>query len=170
MLLALIRLSWQERPPRLPGAAGRADAWLLASLALWLVVFWDYSWPTLIAVAASFLMVGACVLPLRSGPLVNALGWKPLATLGIASYSLYLWHMPLIQWIIGRGTIFPSYGFLGLVVRVVPLACLAALLSYALIEAPFLRLRRRWSSATPPSSLSEVPAPPRSATPLAPAE
>jgi peptidoglycan/LPS O-acetylase OafA/YrhL len=101
---------------------------------------------------------------------VNALGWKPLATLGIASYSLYLWHMPLIQWVTGTGTTIPSYGFLGLALRVVPLACLAALVSYAVIEAPFLRLRRRWSSATPPSSLSEAPAPPMAATPLAPAE
>jgi peptidoglycan/LPS O-acetylase OafA/YrhL len=172
MLLALIRLSWQERPPwrLLRTAAGHADVWLLTSVALWLVVFYDYNYPLVLVAAASFLMVGACVLPLREGRLVGALGWKPLATLGIASYSLYLWHMPLIQWITGTGSKLPSEGFLGLIVRVVPLAIVVALASYAFIEAPFLRLRRRWSPATPPSAVTEPPVSPSAASPLAPAE
>ena len=48
-------------------------------------------------VAASFLLVGAAVLPLRSGLLVRVLRWRPLAALGVASYSLYLWHYPIVE-------------------------------------------------------------------------
>jgi len=156
MLVALIRVSWEERTPRrLRGVIARADAWLFASALLWLVVFWRYNL-TLVAAAASFLVVGACVLPLRQGSLVRALEWRPLAVLGIASYSLYLWHIPVIRLIAGSSV--PAYGYAGLVIRVVPLACVVALVSYAIIEAPFLRLRRRWSPATPPTSLGPASA------------
>jgi peptidoglycan/LPS O-acetylase OafA/YrhL len=152
MLVALIRVSWRERVPGwLRGAAASADAWVLASAALWLVVFWQYDL-TLAVALASFLLVGACVLPLRSGRIVRALEWRPLAMLGVASYSLYLWHMPLIRLIAGQ-TSLPTYGYAGLVIRVAPVACLVAVASYAVIESPFLRLRRRWSSATPLQTL-----------------
>jgi peptidoglycan/LPS O-acetylase OafA/YrhL len=155
MLVALIRVSWEERTPkRLRGAIARTDVWLLASAALWLVVFWRYNL-TLVVAAASFLVVGACVLPLRQGSLVHALEWRPLAVLGIASYSLYLWHIPVIRLIAGSSV--PAYGYAGLVIRVVPLACVVALASYAIIESPFLRLRRRWSPATPPRRVGPAP-------------
>ena len=89
MLLALLRL---RAPQRLP----RADLWLLGAAALWLVVFRDYRWAPL-AVLPCFLMVGAAVLPLRPGPLVRALEWRPLALVGVASYSLYLWHVQILD-------------------------------------------------------------------------
>ena len=150
MLIALLRSAW--RAPTSPGRLGfllRSDTWVIASAALWLVVFWRYTLTPVVA-AASFLLVGACVLPLRPGRLVRALEWRPLAVLGIASYSLYLWHMPLIKLVTGSFSAAPSYGYLGLAIRIFPLACVVALLSYAVIETPFLRLRRRWSPATPP--------------------
>src|SRR5829696_7288440 len=59
---------------------------------------------------AAFLIIGACVLPVRTGPVANALQWHPLALVGVASYSLAV-----------------------------------ALASYAVIESPFLRLRRQWA-------------------------
>lgn len=57
----------------------------------------------------------------------------PLVTVGIGSYSLYLWQQPFLNphaehwW-----TAFPQN---------LVFACLAALLSYRLIERPFLRLK-----------------------------
>jgi peptidoglycan/LPS O-acetylase OafA/YrhL len=136
---------------RTPGGAGRLNA-----LSRW--------WPlALIAVVGS--LAGA----LHSGkfangvaPTVTALSFgvliwaaatraprwlesRPLVTVGIGSYSLYLWQQPFLNpraelwW-----TAFPQN---------LVLACLAALLSYRLIERPLLRLRGRHSS--PPMSLPE---------------
>jgi peptidoglycan/LPS O-acetylase OafA/YrhL len=130
MLLALVR------DVRLPGALGRSDVWLVASLPLWLWIFDDYgrtSW----AAVASFLVVGGIALPLRQGRLARALDWRPLALVGVASYSLYLWHLPIVD------ALTP-----GAVLVSVPLSLLVAFASYRLVEAPFLRLRRRWSSSS----------------------
>jgi peptidoglycan/LPS O-acetylase OafA/YrhL len=129
MLLALARVGGLR--PR-----GSADAWLLASLPVWLVIFDRYDLTPLAAVA-SMLVVGACVLPLQPGPLVRALDLRPLALLGVASYSLYLWHLPIVRALDGHGLLLAS----------IPVSIVVALVSYRVIEAPFLRLRRRWVSA-----------------------
>jgi hypothetical protein len=34
--------------------------------------------------------------PLWPGPLVRSLEWRPLALIGVASYSLYLWRLPIL--------------------------------------------------------------------------
>ena len=145
MLLALMRVAWQERRPvAVRGILESPTAWLLAAVPFWAVHFdryWD--WP---AAVGSFLVVGACVLPLRDAAPVRALEWRPLATLGIASYSLYVWHMPIVEAL--ERAVDAGYGpLLGLGLAV----CIpVALVSYRLIEAPLLRLRRRWTRAEAP--------------------
>jgi peptidoglycan/LPS O-acetylase OafA/YrhL len=141
--LALLRLAWERRPPAaLAGPAGSAPAWLAAGAVVWLVVCWDYELQPLAALA-SFLTVGACVLPLRGQGVLGGLDWRPLVAVGIASYSLYLWQVPVIDGLADLGAL-PS-SFAALLAVLVP-ACIAiALASYAAVEAPFLRLRRRWS-------------------------
>jgi peptidoglycan/LPS O-acetylase OafA/YrhL len=131
MLLAL------AREVRLPGPLGSGDVWLLASIPVWLFVFDDYS-RTAWAAIASFLVVGGAALPLRHGPVVRALDWRPLALVGVASYSLYLWHMPIVE----------TLGDHALLLLSVPVSLLVALVSYRVVEEPFLRLRRRWSSSS----------------------
>jgi peptidoglycan/LPS O-acetylase OafA/YrhL len=131
MLLAL------ARDVRLRGPLGSGDLWLLASIPVWLFISDDYS-RTALAAVASFLVVGAAVLPLRHGPLVRALDWRPLALVGVGSYSLYLWHLPIVEALARHGALLWA----------VPLSLVAALVSYRLVEAPFLRLRRRWSSSS----------------------
>jgi peptidoglycan/LPS O-acetylase OafA/YrhL len=156
MLLALIRISWEERRPRwLRGPPASADLWIAASVALCAVsIFGQYSLPSMnamvIILLVSVLLVGACVLPLRTGPLVRALEWRPLAVVGVASYSLYLWHDPILK-ALAKSSWAPA-GFAGLLTVGLPLCCLAAFVSYALVEAPFLRLRRRWARSSPPWS------------------
>src|SRR3954447_26926672 len=73
-----------------------SDVILLCGIPAWLVVgLGDYRLDPLIGLSA-FLVVSACVLPFRPGPITRAVGWRPLAALGLASYSIYLWHEPLI--------------------------------------------------------------------------
>lgn len=143
MLLALLRLQWEPGAPSwLRGIARRSDAWILASLPLWaIVLLGSYDLDALLWLASA-LTIGACVLPLEAGPLTRALAWPPLAALGVASYSLYLWHVPLLTALIDLG-LSPGFGSLALVA--VPLAIAASLLSFRGIEEPFLRLRRTWS-------------------------
>jgi peptidoglycan/LPS O-acetylase OafA/YrhL len=65
---------------------------------------------------------------------VRALEWRPLALVGVASYSLYLWHVPILDALGG-----PHAKQLLAV----------AIASYRLVEAPFLRLRQCWEGSGP---------------------
>lgn len=157
MLLALVRIAWQDRPPPwLRGPLGWSGSWLAASAVCWLLVFDVYDRELAVA-AAAFLMVGACVLPLRGGVAVRALEWRPLAVVGIASYSLYLWHVPLLN-VLVEPWLLDGAPFLVLLAVAVPVCIAVALLSYRVIEAPFLRLRRRWSRSAPAHIGPGVPA------------
>jgi peptidoglycan/LPS O-acetylase OafA/YrhL len=65
----------------------------------------------------------------------QVLNWKPIAFIGVLSYSLYLWQ----QLFLNRNSVawvnaFPQNLFF---------AVAAALGSYFLLEKPFLRLRHR---------------------------
>jgi peptidoglycan/LPS O-acetylase OafA/YrhL len=123
---------WATRP------WGSSDLWFVVAAGLFLVGALD---PTLLPVTAiaTGLTVGAAALPLRPGVVTRCLDWPKLGALGLASYSLYLWHYPIVKWLAGRIESFPVL----LVVSAVS-CCLIAVVSYRLIEAPFLRLRRRW--------------------------
>ncbi len=163
MLVAVLRTSWKER---LPSWVGRpfdsSDFWFLATAPLWLIVIWRYHYSFVIALAAA-IMVAACVLPFRRGLVTRLLEWRPLALLGVASYSLYIWHSPLLNALTS-----PSYktvswvpgATLGLASVTVPLAIAIAFVSYGLIERPFLRLRRRWAAASARSGFEPQPSRP----------
>jgi peptidoglycan/LPS O-acetylase OafA/YrhL len=143
MLLALIEARMRDRRLPIPKALSRSDLWFAGGVLLWLVVVLEgYDWDFLIA-PASFFVLGACVLGLRTGAVHNVLSLRPLATLGIASYSLYLWHFPLLELLTNEGA---SPELVPLAAVAMPLAILVAMVSYRLIEEPFLRLRGRWAS------------------------
>lgn len=156
MVLAILQLEWERRPPsRLRGIVRSADAWLVASAGLWALCCWDYGWADPLTAAAAFLTVGAVVLPLTPGPLVRLLDLRWLALLGVASYSLYIWHVPIIEQLYTRPAL---DSFVPLLVVAVPLALLAALVSYVVVERPTLAWRRRWAPASPaPSAPSPLP-------------
>jgi peptidoglycan/LPS O-acetylase OafA/YrhL len=151
MLLALLRASAE---PRLASLArmrlANTDLWFAGAVLLWLVAAIHPTLDPLVAVG-SFLVVGACVLPLRPGVLHRALGWRGIAALGIASYSLYMWQSPVLRWLTSP-TGYTS-AFLGLLSVGLPILVVIALASYRGIEFPFLRLRRQWA----PSSASQAP-------------
>jgi peptidoglycan/LPS O-acetylase OafA/YrhL len=143
MALALIESHLRGRQLRLPEWLARSDLWFGGAIALWLiVVFAGYDWDFLIA-PASFLVLGACVLGLRSGVGHALLSLRPLALIGLASYSLYLWHFPLLELLTNEGA---SPELVPLATLAIPVAIGVAFLSYKLIEEPFLKLRGRWAS------------------------
>ena len=144
--LALLRVRLEhERAAWLTGWRASGDLWLVAAVGCYALLALDYRFDVLVLLASG-LVVGACVLPgVRAGALVRGLEWRPLAILGTASYSLYLWHTPIIFWLKTHGI--ESVG--GLAVLGGGISILVALVSYRWVEAPFLRLRRRWTRSGP---------------------
>lgn len=144
MALCLVQIHLRRRERPLRGPLGDAAVWLATSAVVWLVVVWDYRlWLTPLAALASVILLGACVLPLRPSPLLSVLEWKPLAVVGVASYSLYLWHLPLIERV-ARSHL--GHGFALLLATTFIPCVVVALVSYRVVEEPFLRLRRSWAS------------------------
>ena len=159
MVLALLRVEWLEKPPRwLRGPAASSNAWILCSLALWALVSWRYSYEPAAALASA-LIVGACVLPLRRGVFVRVTENRALSRLGLASYSIYLWHVPILLAITNgsltssgfTGAVPTTAHFLKLLAAGAVVSCLFALGSYRVIEEPALRLRRRWARSSAPT-------------------
>jgi peptidoglycan/LPS O-acetylase OafA/YrhL len=148
MGLALLRRHLEVTGRRLPGTSGD---WLLASLALWTpaIMIRDIdplSW------CAAVVTVGACMLPLQGegGFLTKVLDWRPLTMVGVVSYSLYLWHGPVILELAGRPEDVTHKDFLPLLGKGLVAALVVAFVSYNVIERPFLKLRGRWlQPATP---------------------
>jgi peptidoglycan/LPS O-acetylase OafA/YrhL len=92
------------------------------------------------------------------GRLLNT---TPLVSIGVWSYSLYLWQqLFLTQWR-------PPTSIVQVFPLNVVLACTCGILSYALVEKPFLQLRDRVRSARARSSANAGP--PESGPGLAPA-
>ena len=158
MAVVFARIAWQRHPPRfVRGPLAWAETWIVASLVFWVLVFDDYSHGYLAAIASA-LLLAACVMPLRTGPVVRLLEWRVLAFVGVASYSFYMWHLPILEQI-GETSWKPD-SFPGLLLLTLPLCLAVAIVSYRFIEAPFLRLRRRWgaTAARQTASSEEQPA------------
>jgi peptidoglycan/LPS O-acetylase OafA/YrhL len=141
MLLALVQVKL-ERQRRVPRWIPPSDLLIGLGLGCWIAAAYWARGASLVAAVASFFLLGAVALPAREGVLVRALDWRALSIIGVASYSLYLWHFPVLEAIDKRVdlTYFELLG-VGL------LTCVGvALASYTVIERPFLRLRRRWGT------------------------
>jgi peptidoglycan/LPS O-acetylase OafA/YrhL len=104
------------------------------------------------AVGFGLLILGVVLGPPAAG---RAFSVKPLRFFGIIGYSVYLWHMPLLYqyasmpWIMrippGRRWIVVML-FVGAIVTVV------SMVTYLLIERPFIRLGRRSRTPAPVGS------------------
>jgi peptidoglycan/LPS O-acetylase OafA/YrhL len=70
---------------------------------------------------------------------------SPIRIIGLFSYSLYLWHLPIIH-----GNV-PLFAGVSLVLAIAG-AFLVSYLSYQLVERPFLVRRHRQSGSQPPTS------------------
>jgi peptidoglycan/LPS O-acetylase OafA/YrhL len=89
--------------------------------------------PTVSAILVA-MMIWCCVNDPRS-IVHELLETRPLRALGVLSYSLYLWQQVFITPARGTGVFDFPFNMMA--------AFGIALLSYSLVEAPFLRLKRR---------------------------
>ena len=156
MLLAAASVAWSRgRPAWLRGLAASSTAWLVVAAAMVALLSGTPEGTELLYAIVPFLVIGSISLALADGLPARLLGWRPLATLGMASYSVYVWHVPILLAFLGHGLLPPS--FFPAAALVIPTTCVAGLLSYRIIEEPFLRLRGRWATAVLGSVPSEEP-------------
>jgi peptidoglycan/LPS O-acetylase OafA/YrhL len=89
---------------------------------------------TVVALASACVILGATAA--GEGLLVRVLTFRPLVFVGVISYSLYLWHLPIFQWID-----LPTTGSPGPVRAAMGIgaAVAAAIASYFLVERPLIR-------------------------------
>lgn len=114
--------------------AGEAVGWIPSALALDIPA----------AVLATFL-VTCHVAALPRSAMSRFLGNRALVWLGLVSYSLYLWHLPLLvlaQTVWGWSRL-ESAGF------AVPLALILAEGTRRLVELPMAKIKERWVRAQP---------------------
>lgn len=105
---------------------------------------------TAVALVAAAVVLHATT-PSRSGSvslfgkILEAPAWR---FYGLISYSLYLWHLPLIRLLKDKGLVMPdtAFGFLANVAIIVALSTVLAALTYHGVEKQALRLKRRTGS------------------------
>ncbi len=102
---------------------------------------------TLMALCCSLVLAAVVLSPRRGdrpSPMARLLDHPVLVSGGVISYSVFLWHEPLVRWFRDQGITRAGPGGLLLNLALVSLATLLlSVLSYRLVEAPALRLRER---------------------------
>jgi peptidoglycan/LPS O-acetylase OafA/YrhL len=116
---------------------------------------------TLMALACALLVALVVLTPPDRSYLVRLLETRWLVGLGIISYSVFLWHDPIIWFLRDHGLTFA--GRIGLVANVAIVFATTVVLSwltYRFVEAPALRLKFRDRGATEAAAASQVQAAP----------
>jgi peptidoglycan/LPS O-acetylase OafA/YrhL len=142
---------WKADAARGVAARGRASDLLLVAGLAGLVgamyflhrihgQYWSGHWALFFWHTVSGAFITAIVLSIAlAGRLARALFEnRAMVFVGTISYSLYLWHLPIAEWV-ARAVDIEALG-LGLFLAIsVPLILAASALSYYLVEWPFLR-------------------------------
>jgi peptidoglycan/LPS O-acetylase OafA/YrhL len=89
--------------------------------------------------AAAALLIALCV-QIPQAPVARALAWRPLCRLGLISYSLYLWHWPVIVLLSPQRSGLAPWPWTA---AVCALSIALAAASTALVENP-IRCRAAW--------------------------
>jgi peptidoglycan/LPS O-acetylase OafA/YrhL len=137
---------WLSRMPRAPRAILLCASALLLGVALAATREAHAPWPDgLASVAGTAGLIAALLASADANPAIRLLSSKPLRYLGFLSYSLYLWHWPVI--VLMRWTTGIDAPWQKLVALAIAFAM--AVFSYHCVETP---LRRgRWIVARKPA-------------------
>lgn len=154
--------------------------WRAAAVALGLLIFIPCAWTMEMGehsyllqntgqALALALLFAAIVFPDPAAPrpprAVRLLEWPGLVAIGVASYSVFLWHLPLVDWLSAHGLTFTGWG--GLLLNTLIVAVVVGVFSaitYHFVEKP--ALRRKHSMRKRESELrgaAEQPATPAAA-------
>ncbi|HEX8134424.1 MAG TPA: acyltransferase [Actinomycetes bacterium] len=133
-----------------------------------------HAYGAIMAVPAG-LLVALVVLPAggsgEPSRLARLLQRRPLAAVGTVSYSLFLWHEPLVRWMNQHGLTVGGVG--GFVLNLIALATASgflAALTYRYVEAPALRRKRPRRDGPDPREAPPGARPPSTAAPSTVAE
>jgi peptidoglycan/LPS O-acetylase OafA/YrhL len=152
MALAVTRVNLEDGRLRLPSWWRPAAAASLVGVTMATVLLTDrgriqqyngaLAYETLVTVACA-LLLALVVLPTAEAPPpanVRLLETRLLVAVGLASYSLFLWHEPVVRWLQQHGL--TSGGTAGFWVNLLLVGALSGLLSgltYRFVERPALR-------------------------------
>jgi len=146
LALAIVSVAVERRPQLLPAG------WRLAALvAIPLLLLGALRISTLygeLSALACALLVGLVVLhessPERPRHITRFFDSRVMATVGIASYSIFLWHGPVIDFLREHGlTTAGRSGFGVNLALVVAVTGVLSLVTYRYVERPALRLKAR---------------------------
>lgn len=106
----------------------------------------------LYAVVALLIMLPAVFGEKAGGLPRRVLGSRALTGLGVISYGVFLWHMPLLRAMAARGWtgLAPNWPYLSVLLSVLPVAVACSWLSYRLVERPAMQLGARQRPARKP--------------------
>jgi peptidoglycan/LPS O-acetylase OafA/YrhL len=149
MCVAAVAVLVEAGALRLP-AWWRPAAWMSAGLVAIAAGFVPggeftiYRYDVLVALATALAVSTLVIHPRIESRLMRFLESRALVASGLVSYSVYLWHQPVIDWMRAR-SVLPLDGAAGLVVAVGPVGAITAVLStvtYRFVERPALERKR----------------------------
>jgi peptidoglycan/LPS O-acetylase OafA/YrhL len=149
MALAVLRVEDEEGLLRLPRWWRAATFAAMGAIALPTAALYalgkmgQYPYDTAMALACGLLLATVVLrgdAAKGTSATTRLLESRPLVAAGLVSYSLFLWHEPLIRWLQERGlTAGGSSGFLFNLLVVASVAGLLSVFSYRFVELPALR-------------------------------
>jgi peptidoglycan/LPS O-acetylase OafA/YrhL len=151
MLVAVLMVNIEDGHLRLPRWWRKATVAVLGVLVLATILLADRElilryrgavpYETLTGIGAA-LLLALVVLPSADSSVssfTRVLETRAFVAVGLASYSLFLWHEPLIRWLEQLGLTFSGQtGFLVNLLLLVPLSMALATLTYRFVERPAL--------------------------------
>jgi len=153
MTLAILRVLWEDGRFAFPRGWGIAAPLLGAVIgAASLELYYKGTLDALevqspIALALG-LWASLVFMPAPGSRLVAVLEWRPLAVAGLCSYSIFLWHDPLLRELRDQGlTLSGAAGFFVNLLLILVVAGACSALSYRFVELPALARKRAWEGA-----------------------
>ena len=163
MRVMVEKLNERERPPRWQPYVAFA---LFVPSALWIVTTPGLGFLRLESLGQTFVWIQSLLIQdvtlfaffaaaLLGAPILRTLlGWKPLAFLGLISYSMFVFHQTVLllvnsyilrtdavqDWV-AQGELNLWIGFVGFIVGIFAISGVISYLGYRYIESPFLRIK-----------------------------